>query len=204
MLSLIIKHRRLIIIWGLIGLVVGAGVSLAMPRAYSAESHLLIITRDRQGADPYTQAKAAERIGENLAAVVATDDFSQKVMENPAADFNKDRWTSLDDRSRRRRWQRDVKAEMVYGTNLLKLVAFSNTSADTTRLSQAITQTLANRGSEYVSGEISFKIVDSSLVSRWPTRPNLTVNLAFGALLGCLVGAWWVVRYKKHGLFGQG
>ena len=81
MFHLFFKHSKIIFGWGLLVALLSLGVSLLLPHYYSAESRVIIISRDRSGIDPYTQAKSAERIGENLAQVMGTTDFYAKVVE---------------------------------------------------------------------------------------------------------------------------
>ena len=82
MFNLIQKHLKLIISWGVVFALLSLLVSVFFPPYYSAATQVLIISRDRYGVDPYTQSKAAERIGENLAQVMQTTDFISKVMSS--------------------------------------------------------------------------------------------------------------------------
>ncbi|MBU0545951.1 hypothetical protein KKA13_01720 [Patescibacteria group bacterium] len=169
---------------------------------YSAESQVLLISRSIAGVDPYTQAKAAERIGENLVQVMNTVDFYNKVMESNTVDFDRARWQNTSERNRRKQWQKDVVGEVVYGTSLLKLTAYARTQSDAQNFSQAITDTLVSRGWEYVGGDVTIKIVSTPLVSRLPARPNYVINAIAGFALGVLLSAWYVSRHKK-GVFGR-
>jgi len=102
MVHLLLKHSRLVFFWGVIFAVLAFAVSFLFPRYYSAESQVLIISRGLGGIDPYTQSKAAERIGENLAAVMSTADFYGKVLESQSDNFDRARWTSMNERARRK------------------------------------------------------------------------------------------------------
>ena len=195
------KYAKMILLWGVIfALVAGIG-SLIWPKQYSATSQLLLISRDRTGVDPYTQAKSAERIGENLAEVLKTTDFYSKVFELSTATFDKTRWQNLTERNQRKQWQKDVQANMIYNTSLLSVSAYSKTQDDAVALSQAVTETLVNRGWEYVGGDVSLKVVNAPLVSRLPARPNILLNIALGFALGILLSGLWVANYKHGNLF---
>jgi len=198
----LLKHTRLILISGIIFALLAFVISFIFPKYYSAESQVLIISRSASGVDPYTQSKAAERVGENLAQVMGTTDFYNKVSEAQSANFNRERWTTMNDRTRRKEWARDVNAEVVYGTGLLRVTVFSNTPDDTIALSEAVTDTLMTRGWEYVGGDVSIKTVNSPLLSQLPARPNFIINTILGFALGGLFAGWWVVTYKR-GVFGR-
>ncbi len=196
------KHVRLMLVWGLFIGVLSLGVSLFFPKQYSAESEVLIISRDRSGVDPYTQAKSAERIGENLAQVMNTSDFYQKVLASNV-NFNKDRWQKLSERDQRKQWPKDVQPAMVYNTSLLKITVFAATQEETTAFAKAVTETVVSQGTDYIGGDVALKEVSSPLVSRFPARPNLIVNGVIGFVAGVFIAALWTVRYKKHKVFGS-
>ncbi len=190
------------LVWGLFIGVLSLGVSLFFPKQYSAESEVLIISRDRSGVDPYTQAKSAERIGENLAQVMNTSDFYQKVLASNV-NFNKDRWQKLSERDQRKQWPKDVQPAMVYNTSLLKITVFAATQEETTAFAKAVTETVVSQGTDYIGGDVALKEVSSPLVSRFPARPNLIVNGVIGFVAGVFIAALWTVRYKKHKVFGS-
>lgn len=200
MLSVIARHLKLLSVWGLVVAVIAIGISLLFPLQYSAVSQVLIISRNQNGVDPYTQSKAAERIGENLSEVMQTSDFFGKVLES-AVSFDKDSWKKLTERDARKKWQKDVKPESVYGTSLLKITVYGPTQGEAVNLSNAVSQTVASRGWEYVGGDVVLKQVDNPLVSRFPARPNIIVNAIAGFFIGAFLAGLWLVWYKKHTWF---
>jgi len=202
MFTILAKHIRLIITWGIIlGLAAGV-VSLFLPKYYSATSQVLIISRDRNGVDPYTQSKSAERIGENLAQVVKTTDFYNKVINSSFA-FNKERWTRLADRDARKQWNKDVNASMIYNTGLMTITVYSISKDDTLVLAQAATDAMVSNGWEYIGGDVALKAVNAPLVSRFPARPNYILNVLVGFLVGALFASFWVSRSTKHATYGK-
>lgn len=204
MFHLLAKHSKLIILWGVLLGVVAGGASLLFPKQYSAESKVLVISRDRAGVDPYTQAKSAERIGESLAAVMQETDFYTKVMESNLP-FNRARWQKFapdQEYKRRKQWERDVQPEVIYNTSLLNIKVYSDTRDDAKNFATAVANTITSRAYEYVGGDVQLKEVSSPLVSRWSARPNSAVNGAVGFVVGILLASMWVARYKKHHVFG--
>jgi len=84
MFNLLKKHIKLILLWGFVFAVLSGGVSLFMPMQYSANSQVLIISKNQTGIDPYTQAKSAETIGANLISDHENDRFLRQ--SNAVAD----------------------------------------------------------------------------------------------------------------------
>lgn len=202
MLDVVRRSWPLVLFWAVLGALVLNSVAFFVPRQYSAVSQVLLIARDRNGVDPYTQAKSAERIGENLARVMQTSDFFDKVMTLPETSFDKNVWKNLDERAERRKWQRDVKAVVVYNTSLLKITTHAASKEEVVRLSNAIAQTLTAHGWEYIGGDVVLKQVDTPLVSRLPARPDFVITTLAGLLLGGLLCGVWLTYYKKRSIFG--
>ncbi len=200
MFSILLKHTKLILTWGVLIAVLSMAISLLFPWRYSAASQVLIISRDKSGIDPYTQSKAAERIGENLAQVMKTQDFQQKVLQVTSQNFDKNYWQNLIPRKQRKQWAKQVVGEMAYGTSLMNIRVYSS-KEDVAGLSAAVTETLTTHGWEYVGGDVSIKTVNEPIVSRWIAQPNILLNGLLGFLAGVVLSCAWVVKYKQH-LFG--
>ncbi|MDO8626614.1 MAG: Wzz/FepE/Etk N-terminal domain-containing protein [Candidatus Magasanikbacteria bacterium] len=203
MFHLLIKNARVLLIWGLLVAVLSAVVSILLPTFYGAEAQVLIISRDRANSDQYAQARSAELVGQTIAQVMQTEDFYNKVMGETAADFDKTRWQNLGGRERQKKWQRDVVGNVVYGTSLLKIRAYSKTESDAGLFATAVAQTVASRGWEYVGADINFKLVDNPVVSPWLTRPNWKLNSLLGGAVGLIIASIWVARYKRHVLLSK-
>lgn len=203
MLNVLERNFRLIFMWGLIFAILSVAASLFFPKQYKATSQVLIISRDRAGVDPYTQARSAERIGANLAQVMKTTDFYNKVMNSTGYPFDRQPWKNLNDYWQRKKWAKDVQAAMVYGGSLLGINIYSHSRAEAVNLSNAITQTLVTQGWEYLGGDVAIKAVSNPLASRWAVRPNIFINAAIGFLAGSLISGLWVLRFKRRHLFGN-
>ncbi len=202
MFNILKKHSTLIIVWGLVFLTASIFASLFFPRQYSATTQVLIISRDKGGVDPYTQARSAEKIGANLTELIKTTDFFSKVMNNTSYSFNKEPWQNLTDRKQRKKWTKDVQASMSYGVSIMNIKVFSYSQAEASALSNAITQTMVTQGWEYLGGDVAIKSISEPLTSLWPDRPNFFANAGIGFLVGVLISSLWILRYRKHNLFG--
>lgn len=202
MFHLVQKNIKLIILWGLVFSLVSAVGSLFFPKQYSATSQVLIISRDKSGADPYTQARSAEKIGANLAQIMDTTDFYNKVLGNSSLSFDREPWKNLLDRQQRKKWTKDVQGSMLYGVSVMNVKVFSYSQVEAINLSAAVSQTLVSQGWEYLGGDVAIKLISEPLVSRWPVRSNIGLNALIGFVIGFSLAALWVLRYKKHSLFG--
>jgi capsular polysaccharide biosynthesis protein len=185
---------RLIAIAAFFGMVISLGVSLLLPREYRADAQVLIIARSRSGVDPYTIAKSAERVGENIAAVMETDDFFQKVFAQTRYPIDRAYFENATDRVRRKRWTRAVNAQIVYGTGVLNVSAYGKMPESAKALASAVVDTLVAKGWEYVGGDVTIKAVNQPVARPFPARPNFVINLLIGSLLGALFASVAILR----------
>ena len=100
--KIIFKRWKLIFVVSIIfGLVAGL-ITILFPLEYRADAQVLIISQSRYGVDPYTVVKSAERVGENIAQVVKTNDFFKKVMAQEGFVIDKSRFQNISERNKRK------------------------------------------------------------------------------------------------------
>jgi len=197
----LMEKTKLILVWGLVFAFVFVIITLFLPKQYSADTQLLIISKNKTGVDPYTQAKSAERVGENLSQIIGTTDFYAKVIDS-SYNFDKTVWKNMNERNRRKEWNKNIQSSVLYGTGLMNITAYASSKAEAVNLANALGSTIASNGWEYVGGDVTIKVVTKPLEPRFPSRPNFVVNLLVGFLIGVFLSSGWVLRYKKHHLLG--
>ena len=197
MTHIFVRNFRTILIWGILMMILFTGVSLLFRRQYSAESQVLIISRDRSGVDPYTQAKSAERIGGDLALIMSKVDFYNKVFASDAQ-FNRTYWQKLSERDRRKEWAKDVIGSVQSGSSLFTIKVYAASQQDAVTLSDAVTKTFIDHTSDYAGGDVVVRQLDTALVSTIPARPNFIINAGIGFWVGVVIAGLWVMRYGKH------
>jgi len=188
------KRWKVIFLTGLILAVLSAAVSLLFPLEYRADAQVLVISKSRYGVDPYTVIKSAERVGENLAQVMKTDDFFDKVMTQSGYTLDKNRFQNISERKKRKLWQKVLQTSVVYGTGVLNVSAFHKDQVQAEQLAGAAVSALAAKGWEYIGGDVTIKVVNDPIVTRWPVRPNLFLNIILGLVVGVLLMGLLVIR----------
>ena len=172
-------------------------VSAFFPLKYSATTRLLIIPKSSLGVDPYTAVKSAERVSENLAQIIFTTSFFDRVTR---AGFNLDlsAFNNASEIQKRKFWKKMVSPEVLSGTALLGITVFHTDKEQARAWASAIAYTLQTQGFEYTGGNVDIKIVDTPILSRWPVKPNFLMNGFLGLLIGGLLGMIWVAgKYAK-------
>ncbi len=195
-LNLLLKRWKAIFVFGLIVGAVSVAVSFLFPLEYRADAQVLIISRSRTGVDPYTVVKSAERVGENVAQVMKTNDFFEKVMVQPGYSLDQSKFAGITERKKRKLWQKTVQTSVVYGTGILNISAYDTDPQVAIDYAGAAADTLSARGWEYVGGDVTIKVVNQPVASKWPARPNLPVNFAAGFVVGLALMS--LLTLRKH------
>lgn len=192
-----------ILLFGLAAAVAGAALSFLFPLQYSATMRMLIINKQLAQADPYTAIRASERISDNLAQIVYTTSFYEKVMN---AKFNIDQSVfPADEIKKRKIWRETIETRVIRGSGMLVVTVYHRDPAQAEQIARAIAFVLTTEGWQYVGGgDLDVKLVDEPLKSRFPVRPNIPANAFMGFVLGIIVGTGYVLQAaRRHTVFGM-
>lgn len=190
------KRYKFIVFIGIVIGLVSLLISLLFPLEYRADAQALIISKSRYGVDPYTVVKSAERVGENLVQVIGTSDFYDKVMLQTGYSIDRTKFDNASERARRKLWQKTVQSSVVYGTGVLNISAYNTDPNQAKQMAGATVDTLASKGWEYVGGDVTIKVVNQPVATRFPVRPNLALNFVMGFLVGVVLSSVLVMRKK--------
>lgn len=159
--------------------------SLIQPFQYSAKTRMLVIPSG-SGLDAYSALNSAEAIGENITQVIYTTSFFDKVIQNNS---NIQNIWSTDENKKRKQWEKMIKTEVLYGTGMIDVTAYHKDKAQATMLASTIAEVLSEEGRNYfgIPG-LQIIMVSSPLLSKYPVKPNILLNVFMGLLLGLLGG----------------
>ncbi len=189
--TILLRGWSTIVLFAVLGLVLAVVISFLRPLEYSSTIRLLII-ENIGVVDAYTAARSSERIAEDLSTIIYTTSFYNKVM---AAGYNIDEsYFPEDDYKRRKEWGKTVSTTVARGTGLLTIKVYHEDVEQAEQIAHAISFVLTNEGWTYTSGgNITVRLVDAPLASRWPARPNIPANAFSGLVLGGLLGVAYIL-----------
>jgi len=195
--KMLMRRWKLLLFVGIFFAVVSAAASVLLPQEYRADAQVLIISKSRYGIDPYTVVKSAERVGENVAQVMQTSDFYNKVRADHSTVINWNRFEKLNERKKRKTWAKAMQPSVVFGTGVLNISTYSEDPGEAKALARAVAQTLETKAFEYVGGDVEIKLVNEPVATRFPARPNMPLNAAAGFVIGVLLSGVMVVRKRS-------
>lgn len=193
-LHTLLRRWKIILLSAILVGVVSGLLTLVFPLQYRADAQVLIISQSRYGVDPYTTIKSAERIGENIIQIMRTNDFYRKVREQVGHNIDWKKFDALGERDRRKLWGKTIAPSVVYGTGVLNISAYHNDPKQAENLAGAAVDALSAKGWEYVGGDVTIKVVNEPIVSKWPVRPNIALNALLGFIVGILLSSLFIVR----------
>ena len=197
LMPVFIRKWKTFFVWGILSAMLFTLLSLLFPLEYRADAGVYIISKSRYGVDPYTVVKSAEQVGQNIVQVIKTQDFFDKVMARSGATLDKSQFENVSDRVRMKRWEKAIDGSVVFGTGVLNLSAYSTQPAQAKLLAASIVDTLVEQGYEYVGGDVTIKVVNKPIVTRFPARPNVPLNAAIGFVLGSILSAIFITNKTR-------
>jgi capsular polysaccharide biosynthesis protein len=162
-------------------------LTVFLPFLYQASSQILVIQKQVNNIDAYTASKSAERIAKNLAQVVYASTFYTQIIN---ADSQIQEQFPSDPILRRALWKQNIQVNVLPETGILEISAFAVTKEKAALLANSVAKTLVEKAAEYHGGgaEVETKIIDEVFTSRYPTRPNIVLNLVIALLFGLIAG----------------
>lgn len=168
-----------------------AGLALFADREYSSTIQIFVKQRYTL-TDSYTAAKSAESVSRNLAEVIRTSVFFDRVVAEDTVDLSE--LLAMDEADRREAWKKTIDTEVIANTAQLRITAYDVDPNKAEAIAEVVSNVLIEQGSEWHSSPdtIELKIVDSALTSDRPTRPNYLLNAFAAACIGAMVGLLWI------------
>ncbi len=190
------KRWTILVLITLIFVILSLILTLAQPFRYVSQVKILVIQRSAVAIDAYSASKSAERIGGNLAQVIYSSSFFNKVL-NSGFDIDNSYFPKEEDK-RREVWRRMIDSKVPTGTTLLDVSVYHPQREQATIIAQAIAYVLPRDLVEYIGiSDVELKVLDAPLTSEHPVKPNFVLNLFLGLLVGIFVAiSYLIVTYS--------
>lgn len=182
----------------LLSIAASIGITLAIPSKFKTHTELLVVQKQADWSeDAYSASQSAERVATVLAKVVPSSSFLDRVM---SSGFNIKDTFSKDPEERKEDWQNTVEVQVIKNTGILEIDVYSEDKEQAKQITYAIANILTEKGNIYHgSGDrIEVRTFDKPITSDKPAYPNMTIDIAIGAILGLMAGAGFVVLGQEN------
>lgn len=150
----------------------------------------MLVIQSQEGFVDQSQAiRSAERVAQNLAEVVPTEDFLYQAMDaNPQIKEG----DGTSQQELRRSWNSMVDAQA--NGSFINIDVFTPNQKQAESLASTTAFILSNRDNLWHGGgdAITVKTIDSPLTSANPVKPDTRMNIIIGALVGFILAVAFV------------
>jgi capsular polysaccharide biosynthesis protein len=158
-------------------------VTFSQPLKYSAKSRLLI-AQNLVGSDPYTVSKSNQYLSNLYSQIIFSASFFDLVADSEyIIDLN---YFGKDYNQQIKRWHKTISARSIGDTGILEIQVYHPETNQASQIALAINHILITQGPSYHSNNdnIQISVIDRPLLSNFPTKPNIALNLLAALIVG--------------------
>jgi len=192
--EIIKRDWRKVLIVILVVLLISLILSIVQPFLYRATVSILVLQKSSFSIDAYSASKSEERTARKLSQVIYSSSFMDKVL---ASDFNVDKnYFPADESEKRKAWGKAIEASVPTGLGELDVSVYHSDPNQALAIAQAISYIITANKSDFIEiSDIDLKVLDAPLVSKYPVRPRIVLNIFLGMIVGFFLGIAYVVIF---------
>lgn len=163
---------------------------------YSAKSRLLI-AQNLIGLDSYTVSKSNQYLSNLYSQIIYSASFFDLVKEsNYIIDYN---YFGSDYNKQIKKWRKTISARSLGDSGILEIYVYHPESNQASQIALAANHILITQGHNYHSGNenIQISVIDRPLLSNFPVKPNILLNLIVALFVGIISSATYVYFFPK-------
>lgn len=196
-LQLFKKRKTTVISITLIFVIIGLIVTLLQPLKYSSKSRLLIL-QPNTSSDAYTVSKSNEYVGGLISEVIYSGSFLDSLKASNSI-FDRNYFNDTYKKNVKK-WGETVFARSSGSTGVIDIEIYHTNPEEAKNISNAVNQLIISGQSPYKFNpeQTKISIIDEPVVSSFPVKPNIPVNLALSLLFGFLAGCSYIYLFPKE------
>jgi capsular polysaccharide biosynthesis protein len=184
------EYGKTIAVFVAVMIFVGLLVTVFQPFKYRATVQTLVI-ENGQGLDAYSAIRSAEKINNSLVHIVYSTSFRDKVMQ---MGFTNSNIFPTDPLKLKKMWGETITAHTVPETGILAVDVYLTDPKEAVNLAKSVAYVLSISGGEYIgSKNVTIKTIDQPIVSAYPVKPNIPLNLATSVALGLVLALGYIL-----------
>lgn len=198
-LQLMKKRKMTVISITLIFVIIGLVITLAQPLKYRSSSRLLIL-QPNTAADAYAVARSNQYIGGLISEVIYSGAFLDSLK---ASTFTFDRnYFNGTYKQNIKEWKKTVYAKSGGDTGVIDIEIYHTNPEEAKNISLAVNQLIISGQSPYKfnAAQTKISVIDQPIVSSFPVKPNIAINLGLGLLFGFLSACSYIYLFPKESL----
>ena len=191
------KRKTTVISITLIFVIIGLIITLVQPLKYRSKSRLLIL-QSNTSSDAYTVSRSNEYVGSLISEVIYSGSFLDS-LKNSNYIFDRNYFND-NYKENVKKWGKTVFARSSGSTGVIDIEIYHTNPEEAKRISNAVNQLIISGQSPYKfnADQTKISIIDEPVVSSFPVKPNIPVNLAMSILFGFLAGCSYIYLFPRE------
>jgi len=180
------SKRSTFFIFFLTFLIIGAAITGLQSFKYGTKSKLLVIQKGGSGVDPFAVSRSVEYLSGLFSQVVYSNSFFEAVVKSEGYNIDANYFTN-DSTKQMKIWRRTVSAKSLENTGIINISVYHPDPYQAKQIALAVNNVLMTQNYRYqgLGESVEVSVLDQPIVSNYPIKPNLLINLAviiFGSL----------------------
>jgi capsular polysaccharide biosynthesis protein len=197
--NLIKRKKQTIMSVILVFLVVAMVVSFAQPLKYSSESRLLVVQNFPEETDPYAISKSNEYLTSILSKVISSNLFYEDIMDSGFL-INRDYFSKNKNiKKEMKNWRKTVYAKPISDSGIIDIKVYHQNKEQLVQIANAINFILKSKHNLYhgAGNSITIKIIDKPIISTWPTKPNVLLNIFVAFIFALILSLSYIYLFPE-------
>lgn len=197
--NLIKRKKQTIMSVILVFLVVAMIISFAQPLKYSSESRLLVVQNFPEETDPYAISKSNEYLTSILSKVISSNLFYEDIMDSGFL-INRDYFSkSKNTKKEMKNWRKTVYAKPISDSGIIDIKVYHQNKEQLAQIANAINFILKSKHNLYhgAGNNITIKIIDKPIISTWPTKPNVLLNVFVAFIFALILSLSYIYLFPE-------
>jgi capsular polysaccharide biosynthesis protein len=174
-------------------------VSFAQPLKYSSESRLLVVQNFPEETDPYAISKSNEYLTSILSKVISSNLFYEDIMDSGFL-INRDYFSKNNNTKKEmKNWRKTVYAKPISDSGIIDIKVYHQNKEQLAQIANAINFILKSKHNFYhgAGNNITIKIIDKPIISTWPTKPNVLLNVIIAFIFALVLSLSYIYLFPE-------
>ncbi|MBU0647214.1 hypothetical protein KKC67_01055 [Patescibacteria group bacterium] len=197
-ISILKNRKRTVLAIVLLTLLLAMVFTLVQPFKYRADLKVLVIQNFSANIDPYTASKSNEYLSNVLARVIYSNSFYNNIL---ASEFDVDKnYFSGDVKKQMEKWAKTINAKVINDSGIININVYHSSRIQAEQIAKSISYILQTKHALYHGGgnNVKAQIIDEPIVSRFPVKPNIILNLALGLIIGLFLAFGYIYLFPEE------
>lgn len=199
-INLVKNRKQTILAIVLLFLLITAILTGIQPLKYGSTSKVLVIQNFDLNVDPYAISKSNEYLSNILANVTTSNSFYNNIFTSGYY-IDKNYFSKNNNiKDEMKKWRKTVQAKAIGDTGIIEINVYHPNKEQLNQIALAVNYVLQTKHEQYhgMGNNVIIKIIDKPIISNWPVKPNIPLNLALAIIVGLIISFSYIYLFPEE------